>query len=97
MYLCLKDFYKSPNNKIYFPNKSSSHNRINAELMNFKTELYPYYDQTSKKINLESFENFLRELDRGSIVFMQPINHNPTGAYLELPQWHKVAKLCQEN
>lgn len=62
-------------------------NRLMAEKLGFKTKLYPYFDEETKKSNFKNFQNYLKKLKKDSIVFMQPINHNPTGIWMEENEW----------
>lgn len=45
-------------------------NRLMAEKLGFKTKLYPYFDEETKKSNFKNFQNYLKKLKKDSIVFM---------------------------
>lgn len=57
-----------------------------------KIDVYPYFDQTSNGVNFDAMDAKLATLGPKDIVLLHGCCHNPTGADLALPHWHKIAE-----
>ena len=47
-----------------------------------KVAYYPYYDHEIKRLNFNRMISFLRSVEPGSVIVLQPSGHNPTGCDL---------------
>ncbi len=56
----------------------------------FKVRSYPYYDATTRGVNVEGMLDALRAAPRGSIVVLHACCHNPTGADIGRDEWGRV-------
>jgi aspartate aminotransferase len=60
-----------------------------------KLERYPYYDPTAHELSFEAMLQRLQTAPPGDVVLIHACCHNPTGADLNLAQWHALAELLQ--
>ncbi len=54
---------------------------------------YPYYDKDSRTLCFDRMMSALGEAEAGDLVLLHGCCHNPTGADLDMAQWHAVADL----
>ena len=54
---------------------------------------YPYYDRDSRSIRFDAMIDALGQAQAGDLVLLHGCCHNPTGADLDMAQWHEVADL----
>ena len=57
---------------------------------------YPYYDITTRKINIDGMLQTLRNVPHGDIVLLHGCCHNPTGADLTHDEWDEITKIALE-
>lgn len=62
----------------------------------FEVGTYPYYSRETHGVNFDGMLAALRALPAGDVVVLHACCHNPTGADLNLQQWHDLAKVVQE-
>lgn len=60
-----------------------------------KVARYPYFDQSTGKVDFDSMINCLAGLEINSIVLLHPCCHNPTGADLTPLQWDSVIEIIK--
>ncbi|WP_286779312.1 MULTISPECIES: aromatic amino acid transaminase [Sphingobacterium] len=60
-----------------------------------KVARYPYFDQSTGKVDFDSMINCLARLEINSIVILHPCCHNPTGADLAPLQWDRVIEIIK--
>ncbi|MGE0179225.1 MAG: amino acid aminotransferase [Sphingomonas sp.] len=54
---------------------------------------YPYYDRDSHAIRFDAMMDAFGRAEAGDLVLLHGCCHNPTGADLDMAQWHEVADL----
>jgi aromatic-amino-acid transaminase len=92
------DFLKrfSPQSEIWISDPSWENHRALFEAAGFKVNVYPYYDASTRGINISGMMHALKTMPQGSIVLLHACCHNPTGADLSDEQWSKVISIIVE-
>ena len=57
---------------------------------------YPYYNISTRKINIDGMLQTLRAVPHGDIVLLHGCCHNPTGADLTHDEWDEITKIALE-
>ena len=60
------------------------------------TVLYRYFDEETRAVNFDAMMEDLQNIRSGDIVLLHGCCHNPTGANLNLTQFHEVIALLNE-
>ncbi len=63
----------------------------------FGVATYPYYDASSRGVNVDAMLDALRAAPRGAIVVLHACCHNPTGVDLSLDQWRRVIAVVRDH
>ncbi len=62
----------------------------------FPLEEYPYYDQTSRKVDFEGLISCLQTIPEDDVVLLHACCHNPSGVDLNPDQWRQVVEIAKE-
>ncbi|KAH6661552.1 pyridoxal phosphate-dependent transferase [Plectosphaerella plurivora] len=60
-------------------------------------EWYPYYETTTRSLDIEGMIQKLESATRGSVVVLQACAHNPTGLDPTPEQWKRLASVVQKS
>jgi aromatic-amino-acid transaminase len=63
----------------------------------FEVAEYPYYDATSRSVDVDGMLAALSSADRGTIVVLHACCHNPTGYDLGPDDWRRVLEVMTSN
>ena len=74
---------------------SWENHRALFEAAGFEVVDYPYYDSSSRGVNVEAMLKGIDALPEGSVVLLHACCHNPTGADLSLADWARVIDVIQ--
>jgi len=61
------------------------------------TASYPYYDGSTRSIEIEAMVSALESAANGDVVLLHGCCHNPTGADLSLEQWRRIGATVAGN
>ena len=61
----------------------------------FELRRYPYYDALTHRLTFDAMLDHLERAPAGDVVLIHACCHNPTGADLDLNQWHAVIEVLQ--
>ncbi|MFN3580569.1 MAG: amino acid aminotransferase [Pseudomonas sp.] len=74
---------------------SWENHRALFEADGFEVVTYPYYDPSTKGVNLQGMLDGIEALPEGSVILLHACCHNPTGADLSLADWTRVIDVVQ--
>ena len=57
---------------------------------------YPYYNPSTKGLEVEKMIEFFEQADEGSIVLLQACAHNPTGVDPDREEWKKIVEAMKK-
>jgi aromatic-amino-acid transaminase len=91
------DFLKNsyPKSIVYVSNPTWDNHISIFSGAGLKVARYPYFDQSTGKVDFDSMINCLAGLEINSIVLLHPCCHNPTGADLTPLQWDSVIEIIK--
>lgn len=81
----------TPHATVAISNPSWENHRALFEKAGFKVVDYPYYNPTTKGLDLDAMLQFLEQLPSQSIVVLHACCHNPTGIDPTFEQWQQIA------
>jgi len=93
--LFLAKFYKvnGANRTVYISNPTwANHNQIFTNV-GIPIATYPYFDKTTKGLDIDGMKRALSEAPEHSIVLLHACAHNPTGVDPTPAQWREIAEL----
>lgn len=74
----------------------ANHNNI-FEASGLTVKTYPYYDASTKDLDVSGFFSALEKIPAGDSVLLHACCHNPSGVDLSAEQWKQVAQIAQKN
>lgn len=60
-----------------------------------KVSVYPYYDEKTHALDFKAMQAAISRLPPGSVVLLQTVCHNPTGADLTKAQWQELLQMLK--
>lgn len=97
--LFLSKFYKGSadsNSTVYLSSPTwANHNQIFTNVQ-LPIASYPYWNPTTKGLDLDGMLSSLKSAPSGSIVVLHACAHNPTGVDPTQDQWKQIAAVMQE-
>jgi aromatic-amino-acid transaminase len=85
-----------PNAKVAISRPSWENHRALFERAGFEVVEYPYYDASTRGLNLPAMMQALEALPANSIVVLHACCHNPTGVDPTPQQWQQIAQIVQK-
>jgi aromatic-amino-acid transaminase len=85
-----------PNAKVAISRPSWENHRALFERAGFEVVEYPYYDASTRGLNLPAMLQALEALPANSIVVLHACCHNPTGVDPTPQQWQQIAQTVQK-
>jgi len=86
-----------PKSKVYLPEPVVGiHERIGLRAYVSKMHSYPYYDRETKSLNISRTAEFLRKLDKQSVIVLHASGHNPSGLTPTQGEWDVLLDICKE-
>lgn len=82
--------FLSLNRTLYLSDPTWANHRQIFESLGFTVRTYPYWDASTKTLNLESMINAIKDADSGLVFLLHAVAHNPTGLDPTKPQWGQI-------
>lgn len=79
-----------PKSAVWVSNPTWENHISIFEGVGFTVNTYPYFDETTAKVNFPAMLECISSLEKQSIVLLHPCCHNPTGADLTNEQWDEL-------
>lgn len=92
----LKQFY-SASNTVYLSNPTWANHKQIFENVGLKIASYPYWDASTKSLDLEGFLSEIEKAPKGSIFLLHSCAHNPTGLDPTPEQWDAIIDAIAKN
>lgn len=89
----LKRFF--PDSQVWVSDPTWDNHRSMFDGAGFVVNDYPYYDDSTGKIDIDGMIETLQRLPKRSIVLLHPCCHNPTGVDLSQGQWRQVIEVLK--
>ena len=89
----LKRFF--PDAQVWVSDPTWDNHRSMFDGAGFVVNDYPYYDDSTGKIDIDGMLETLQRLPKRSIVLLHPCCHNPTGVDLSQAQWRQVIEVLK--
>ncbi|KAL2834266.1 pyridoxal phosphate-dependent transferase [Aspergillus cavernicola] len=81
---------------VYIPNPTWSNHHLVFSSLGFNTLSFPYYNPTTKSLNIPSYLSTLRAAALGSIIILHACAHNPTGLDPSPEEWKEIGGIVKE-
>lgn len=60
---------------------------------NLEISYYPYFDESTQKLDVDSFVDYLNKIDNKSNINLQLSGHNPTALDLSKDDWERISQV----
>jgi aspartate aminotransferase, mitochondrial len=91
----LAQFYPNKNAEVYVPNPTWPVHKTIPERVGLKHQVYRYFDQKTKGLDINGLLEDLDKAKNESIVLFHVCAHNPTGVDPSQAQWKQILELVQ--
>jgi aspartate aminotransferase len=85
----------TPNARIWVSDPTWEHQVHVVDAANVPTEVYPYFDRSTNRLQFDRMVTALRRIPAGDVLLLHGCCHNPTGEDLTREQWQIVAEICE--
>ena len=86
----------APDAQVWISDPSWENHRALFESAGFTVNNYPYYDASTRGVDVDGMMQALKSMPAGSIVVLHACCHNPTGADLNDAQWLDIIQVVTE-
>ncbi|KAI5957141.1 AAT2 [Candida jiufengensis] len=90
----LKKFYQKSKD-IYISQPTWANHKQVFETLGLNVKSYPYWDNSTKSLDLKGFLNTINTAEDGSIFLLHACAHNPTGLDPTENQWDEILKALE--
>ncbi|RMZ76915.1 hypothetical protein DV738_g4729, partial [Chaetothyriales sp. CBS 135597] len=93
-----KYYYPSESPKVHISKEAwANHANVFASAGLQVREDLPYFNHTTKKLDVEALLAFTERLPKHSIIVLQVCGNNPTGCDLPRETWFRLAQIVKQN
>ncbi|RMD41937.1 hypothetical protein DV735_g3156, partial [Chaetothyriales sp. CBS 134920] len=93
-----KYYYPSESPKVYLSKEAwANHANVFTSVGLQVREELPYFNHTTKKLDVEALLAFVERLPKHSIVVLQVCGNNPTGCDLPRTAWLRLSDIIKQN
>ncbi|KAI5962693.1 AAT2 [Candida pseudojiufengensis] len=90
----LKKFYNKSKD-IYISSPTWANHKQVFETLGLNVKTYPYWNNSTKSLDLKGFLNTINNANPGSIFLLHACAHNPTGLDPTETQWNEILKALE--
>ena len=86
----------SNKNRLFLSNPTWENHKNIFTAVGLQIASYPYYDEVNHRFDFDGMLSFLNKTERGSLVLLHAVCHNPSGVDPNLSQWRQISRVMKE-